>query len=79
MTKPTAQSALGTTIRESRNKRGWSQVELGRQAGVSRPTIARIEHGEDVSTATLTLVAQALGLAVELKRTGDVSKGAERD
>jgi transcriptional regulator with XRE-family HTH domain len=55
-------------IQSARLERGWSQTELGDRAGVSRPTIARIERGNDVSTATLAKVAAALGLSVELER-----------
>ena len=57
---------FGAIIRDARTKRGWSQTELGDEAGLSRPTIARIEAGSDVSTATIAKVAQALGLKLEL-------------
>ncbi|NMR32098.1 helix-turn-helix transcriptional regulator [Arthrobacter sp. SF27] len=57
---------FGTRIRQARQSRGWSQEELGARADVSRPTIARIERGDDVSTATLVKVASALGLTVEI-------------
>ena len=63
---PTA-AHLGQRIRQARIDRGWSQLELCARAGVSRPTVARIEAGHDVSTATLTKVARALGLVVELE------------
>lgn len=62
-----AQHVFGDVIREVRKKQGWSQIELGERAGVSRPTIARIEANNDVSTATIAKVAQALGLKLELK------------
>lgn len=58
---------FGRQIREARNARGWSQDELAARAGVSRPSVARIERGDDVSTATLVKVARALGLTVEIK------------
>ncbi|WP_448811921.1 helix-turn-helix transcriptional regulator [Agromyces bauzanensis] len=54
-------------ICEARKKRGWSQSELGEKAGVSRPTIARVEANNDVTTATIAKIAQALGLTLELK------------
>lgn len=57
---------MGRRIRETRNRRGWSQVELAAAAGVSRPTIARVERGDDVSTVTLTKVTSALGMVVQL-------------
>ena len=60
------QVSVGETIREARKKRGWSQAELGQKSGVSRPTIARVEANNDVTTATIAKVAQALGLKLEL-------------
>ena len=61
------QPGFGDVIREARNKQGWSQGELGEKAGVSRPTIARVEANNDVTTATIAKVAQALGLKLELR------------
>lgn len=58
---------FGDVIREARRKEGWSQAELGEKAGVSRPTIARVEANNDVTTATIAKIAQALGLRLELK------------
>lgn len=58
---------LGYVIREARKKQGWSQAELGERAGLSRPTIARIEANNDVTTATIAKIAQVLGLRLELK------------
>ncbi|MCF4123020.1 helix-turn-helix domain-containing protein [Antribacter sp. KLBMP9083] len=57
-------AGIAQRIREARDVHGWSQEELAAHAGVSRPSIARIERGDDVSTATLVKVTQALGLAV---------------
>lgn len=57
---------FGTRIRQARDTHGWSQESLAESANVSRPTIARIERGDDVSTATLVKVASALGLTVEV-------------
>lgn len=61
---------FGDVIREARKKQGWSQAELGKKAGVSRPTIARAEANNDVTTATIAKVAQALGLKLELRDGG---------
>lgn len=61
---------FGDVIREARRKRGWSQEELGRATGLSRPTIARVESDNDVSTATIGKIAQALGLTLELTDRG---------
>lgn len=64
------QHGFGDVIRIARKKQGWSQAELGENAGVSRPTIARVEANNDVTTATIAKIAQALGLKLEL-RDGD--------
>lgn len=60
---------LGPAIRAARKSYGWSQAELAERAGVSRPTIARAETGQDISTATLSKIARALQLTVELGPT----------
>lgn len=62
-----AMDELAARIRSQRIEREWSQFELAERAGVSRPTVARVERGDDVSTATLVKVAGALGLRVELR------------
>jgi len=61
------QPGFGDVIREARKKQGWSQAELGEKSGLSRPTIARVEADNDVTTATIARVAQALGLKLELR------------
>lgn len=61
------QVTLGGTIREARKRRGWSQIELAENSGVSRPTIARVEANNDVNTGTIAKLAHALGLRLELK------------
>lgn len=66
MSEP-ARDGFGDVIREARKKRGWSQAELGEKSNVSRPTIARVEANNDVTTATIAKIAQALGLKLELK------------
>jgi transcriptional regulator with XRE-family HTH domain len=62
--------SFGEIIREARKKRGWSQEELGQKSGLSRPTIARVEADNDVTTATISKIAQALGLTLELTDRG---------
>jgi transcriptional regulator with XRE-family HTH domain len=58
---------FGDVVREARRKQGWSQGELGEKAGVSRPTVARVEANNDVTTATIAKIARALGLTLELR------------
>lgn len=57
---------LGQQIRAARASRGWSQSVLAEAAGVSRPSVARIEAGEDVSTGTLSKIVEALGLGIDV-------------
>ena len=57
-------------VRTARLAAGLTQHELAERAGLSRPSVARVEAGEDVSTATLAKVADALGLV--LRVTNDV-------
>lgn len=60
-------AGFGEVIRDARKRRGWSQSELGEKAGVSRPTVARVEANNDVTTATIAKLSRALGLTLELK------------
>ena len=39
---------LGTTIKDKRKRKGWSQTILGDLVGMSAATIHRIEHGERI-------------------------------
>lgn len=58
---------LGEVVRQARRRKGWSQAELGEKSGLSRPTIARVEANNDVTTATIAKIAQVLGLKLELR------------
>lgn len=60
-------AGFGEVIRDARKRRGWSQSELGEKACVSRPTVARVEANNDVTTATIAKLSRALGLTLELK------------
>lgn len=59
-------ATLGATVQQTRRQRGWSQTALATQAGVSRPTIARIESGHDISATSLGRIAAALDLSLRL-------------
>ncbi len=68
MTEPVLSlGSVGNAVRVARRERKWSQTKLGDEAGVSRPTIARIERGDDVSVATLAKVTAAVGLTVRIE------------
>ena len=58
---------LGALILAERRKRGWSQAELGRRAGLSSTRVWEIEAGRAlrVSRPTVVRLAAALELPVE--------------
>lgn len=49
---------------ELRQERGWTQERLAAEARVGLRTVQRLEAGQDASLETLTLVADALRVAV---------------
>jgi transcriptional regulator with XRE-family HTH domain len=51
-------------IRELRERKGWSQAELARRAGVHNSVVNRAERGlTDITMATLEKLATALGVS----------------
>ena len=36
---------LGAFVRQARNERGWTQIQMAQRAGVSRAWLARLESG----------------------------------
>lgn len=71
---PKDQTALGDAIRELRKKRGATQDELAKDAGISRNMLSQIERGEgNPSWVTLRGIAAALGVPVST-----LAKVAER-
>jgi transcriptional regulator with XRE-family HTH domain len=70
---------LGTAIRLIRQRRDWTQDELGERAGVSKSTISRLERGhpDELSVATIRRVAGAIDMRVDLIgrwRAGDLDR-----
>ncbi|MCC4908452.1 helix-turn-helix domain-containing protein [Microbacterium sp. cx-59] len=53
-----------TRIAELRQENGWTQERLATESGVGLRTIQRVEAGQDASLETLSLVADALRVAV---------------
>lgn len=71
---PNAMSEIAQQVRAARADRGWTQMRLAEKAGTSRPSIARLESGEDVSTDTLGKISAALGrklVLADLNRTSE--------
>jgi transcriptional regulator with XRE-family HTH domain len=54
---------LQLRVAELRKRRGWSQAELARRAGIHNSVVNRAERGETAMTlATLEKLAKALGV-----------------
>ena len=68
MTKEQAAQRMGKRIAALRKLEGISQQELADRAGLTRQHIGRIEKGELVSVAYVTIqqVAEALGMTVDI-------------
>jgi transcriptional regulator with XRE-family HTH domain len=64
-----------TTIRDTRVKRGISQKELARAAGIDARTLRKIENGVHVSDLSQHAVEQALGVSAPVPASGS-SKSA---
>jgi transcriptional regulator with XRE-family HTH domain len=57
---------IGTNIRRYRDFKGWNQEALGKEVGIEKATISRIETGvENVSIDTLLKIVNALDVCVE--------------
>ena len=58
---------LGDRLKTSRERRGWSQRDLARQAAVDNAWIARLESGErhNISLEAAARLALALEVSVD--------------
>jgi len=68
---------VGSLIRRTRKKRGWSQSELGSAAGLRQETISLIENGNP-ATKVETIFAILVALDLEF-RIRQRSKGQSSD
>lgn len=66
---------LGETIARQRRVLGLSQQQLAGKVGVSRQTIARLETGHGINTATLALVAGTLDLTLTIQKEHRLDAG----
>lgn len=54
---------IALRIREFRERKGWSQAELARRAGLHNSVVNRAERGQtDITMATLEKLAKALSV-----------------
>ena len=72
MSKEQAAQRMGQRITALRKLEGISQQELADRAGLTRQHIGRIEKGELVSVAYVTIqqIAEALGMTVDITDPG---------
>lgn len=68
MTKEQSAQRMGQRITALRKLEGISQQELADRAGLTRQHIGRIEKGELVSVACVTIqqIAEAMGMTVDI-------------
>ena len=68
MNKEQAAQRMGQRIASLRKLNGISQQELADRAGLTRQHIGRIEKGELVNVANVTIqqVAEAMGMVVDI-------------
>jgi putative transcriptional regulator len=57
---------LGSRIAEHRLQKNLTQSELAKEAGVSKPTLERLERGNSVQMTNLIRVLRALGMIEHL-------------
>ena len=62
-------------LKKLRNKKGWSQEKLAREAGISYITLVKIERGcvKNPKLETLLKLAEALGVSLD-KLVGSLNK-----
>jgi ribosome-binding protein aMBF1 (putative translation factor) len=59
---------LGQTVRELRERNGWSQTKLALAAGMTQSAVARFEAGGTVPTlAVLERLARALNMKLDVR------------
>ena len=57
---------FGEIIKNRRKELQMSQESLAKKVGKKRPYISRIENGEDIRLSNFALLANALGLSIQL-------------
>ena len=61
---------IGQHIREARKLQNLTQKELGERVGVQTAQISKIEHGRNLTIATIVRVLNALGLSADFSIQG---------
>ena len=61
---------IGQHIREARKLQNLTQKELGERVGVQTAQISKIEHGRNLTIATIVRILNALGLSADFSIQG---------
>jgi transcriptional regulator with XRE-family HTH domain len=64
----TALKELGGRLAQVRKQRGFTQVELAKQAGIGVATLRRIEDGQDAQIGSWLKLLGTLGLTQSIER-----------
>jgi transcriptional regulator with XRE-family HTH domain len=62
--------SIASRLAEARKKKGWTQEQLAKEAGVSQGTVGNIESGARRSLGSLPRLAEALGVPHNWLRDG---------
>jgi len=63
-------ASIAEIVAAVRKRRGMTQADLAKKAGISRNYVSMIERGhQDIKLSTLDDVIEALGLKMEIKIT----------
>ncbi|AYM01768.1 helix-turn-helix domain-containing protein [Levilactobacillus yiduensis] len=62
-------SASALALYHAREEAGLTQADLAERANVPQSTIARIEHGDNVTFDKLAEIAHAMGKTIKIKFT----------
>ena len=57
---------MGEAIKQARKANNLTQEQLGEMIGVQKAQISRLEHGDNLTFATVSKVFKAMGLSAEL-------------
>ena len=69
--------SIARLVLSGRASRAWSQAELARRAGTTQARVSDIENAVgNVRLDTLERLAEALGLALEVRPSGRAVRGA---
>ena len=71
MTASTLAQALGTTLRQLREQRGWSQEKLAEKADLNRSYVGELERGQALASL---LTLEKLACAVQLSPASLLSR-----